>query len=135
MQSVDREDFGGAAIARLKSGVTLQEAGAEMSTIMSRLDSAHSEDMRGWTALVKPFLDTALGPVRPLMGLLLGAICFVLLIACVNAASLLLSTSCQNRERPKQISKFGQDGTNRIRPLVSAFVHTLPHFVTTCMTP
>jgi hypothetical protein len=90
-QSADREDFGGVAIERLKSGMTLQAAGTEMRTIMSRLDSAHSEDMRGWSALVKPFVDTALGPVRPLMGLLLGAVCFVLLIACANAASLFLA--------------------------------------------
>ncbi len=90
-QSADREAFGGVAIAHLKPGATLEQAQTEMSTIMSRLDSVHSEDMRGWSALVKPFVDTALGPVRPLMRLLLGAVCFVLLIACANAASLFLS--------------------------------------------
>ena len=58
---------------------------------MSRLDLLHNANMRGRAALIKPFLDTALGPVRPLMWLLLGAVAFVLLITCANAASLLLA--------------------------------------------
>ena len=90
-QRADREGSDGFAVARLKPNVSLREAQAEMSTIMSRLDLLHRPDMRGWVALVKPFPDAALGPVKPLMWLLLGAVGLVLLIACGNAANLLLS--------------------------------------------
>jgi putative ABC transport system permease protein len=83
----------GYALARLKPGSTIREAQAEMSTIMSRLNALHSVDDRGWGAFVKSFRDTALGPVRPLMWLLLGAVGLVLLIACGNAANLLLARS------------------------------------------
>lgn len=90
-QRADREGSDGFAVARLKPNVSLREAQAEMSTIMSRLDLLHRPDMRGWVALVKPFRDAALGPVKPLMWLLLGAVGLVLLIACGNAANLLLA--------------------------------------------
>jgi predicted permease len=90
-QAADRESFGGVALARLSPHATLLEAQAEMNLIMSRLDLLHDEDMRGSRVVVKPFMDTALGPVRPLMWLLSGAVCFVLLIACANAANLLLA--------------------------------------------
>ena len=90
-QRADRDGLDGFAIARLKSGVNLRQAQAEMSAIMSRLDLLHRPDLRGWSALVKSFLDSALGPVRPLMWLLMGAVGFVLLIACGNAANLLLA--------------------------------------------
>jgi hypothetical protein len=84
-ERADREDFHGVTLARLKPGVSLREAQAEMATLMSRLDLLHNERMRGWGALVKPFLDTAIGSVKPLMWLLLGAVAFVLLITCALA--------------------------------------------------
>ncbi len=90
-RKADRTEWNGFAVARLKPKVTLREAQAEMSTIMSRLDLLHSPEMRGWGALVKPFRELALGPVRPLMWFLMGAVGFVLLIACGNAANLLLA--------------------------------------------
>jgi predicted permease len=90
-QKLNRDDSNGYTIARLKPGVTLHEAQAEMSTIMSHLDSLHDAVMRGWGAYIASFLDSALGPVRPLMWLLTGAVGFVLLIACGNAANLLLA--------------------------------------------
>ena len=72
-----------------------------MSTIMVRLDQLHSGDLgRGWGAFVKNFMDNAVGPVRPLMWLLLGAVLLVLSIACGNAASLRASrgppTGCES---------------------------------------
>jgi predicted permease len=80
-----------AAVARLRTGVTLRQAQAELSTIMAGLDKLHDPEMRGWGGLAESFIDTAIGPVRPLMNLLLGAVLLVLLIACANAASLLLA--------------------------------------------
>jgi predicted permease len=99
-EKAEREPGSDEAIARLRPGVSVREAQAEMSNIMSRLDQLHtgSDLGRGWGALVKNFMDNAEGPVRPLMWLLLGAVLLVLLIACGNAASLLLSRAA-NRMR------------------------------------
>ena len=90
-QRADREGGAGFALARLRPGVTLHEAQAEMSSIISRLNVLQPPALRGRVALVKPFHDIALGPVRSLMWLLLGTVGFVLLIACGNAANLLLA--------------------------------------------
>ena len=90
-QKAERDNPDSFAVARLKPAVSVQEAQAEMGTIMSRLNLLHDAERRGWGALVKPLRDSALGPVRPLMWLLMAAVGFVLLIACGNAANLLLA--------------------------------------------
>ena len=90
-QKAERDNPIGFALARLKPGVTVREAQAEMTTIMSQLNLLHNADSRGWSAYVKPFRDSSLGPVRPLMFLLMASVAFVLLIACGNAANLLLA--------------------------------------------
>jgi predicted permease len=89
------------AIARLRPGVSISHAQSEMSTIMVRLDKLHGVSMfpqRGWGALVKSFMDYAVGQVGRLLWLLLGAVIIVLLIACGNAANLLLARA-SNRMR------------------------------------
>lgn len=88
---MDRDNSSGNAIARLKPAITPQDAQTEMTAIMARLSPLHHGLFAGWTGLVVPFRDSILGPVRPLMWLLLGAVGFVLLIACGNAANLLLA--------------------------------------------
>ncbi len=90
-QKMDRDGGSGNVIARLKPGTAVQAAQTEMSAIMARLDPLHKGPFSGWTGLVKPFRESVFGPVRPLMGLLLGAVGLVLLIACGNAANLLLA--------------------------------------------
>jgi len=89
------------ALARLGPGVSITHAQSEMSTIMVRLDKLHGVSMfpeRGWGALVKSFMDYAVGQVGRLLWLLLGAVTIVLLIACGNAANLLLARA-SNRMR------------------------------------
>jgi putative ABC transport system permease protein len=90
-QIADRDDSSGNLIARLAPGVTIAQAQAEMTTLMSRIDRLHAADSQGNTALIESFNDTVLGPVRPLMRILFGAVLFVLIIACGNAANLLLA--------------------------------------------
>jgi predicted permease len=90
-QRADRDNENGNAVARLKPGVSIAQAQAEMSTIMVRLDKLHDAHMRGWGALVENFVDSIVGHVRSLLWLLLSAVCIVLLIACGNAANLLLA--------------------------------------------
>jgi predicted permease len=89
------------ALARLRPEVSITHAQSEMSTIMVRLDKLHGVSMfpeRGWGALVKSFMDYAVGQVGRLLWLLLGAVTIVLLIACGNAANLLLARA-SNRMR------------------------------------
>jgi predicted permease len=83
------------ALARLKPTVSAKQAQAELSSIMKRLDPLHDPRtyVEGWYADVKPVQETLEGSSRPLMLLLMGAVSFVLLIACGNAANLLLARS------------------------------------------
>ena len=90
-QQANRGLADGNVVARLRPGVSLAQAQAELSAIVAQLDPMHPVDWRGATALVKPFREIATGPVRSLMWLLLGAVFLVLFIACSNAANLLLA--------------------------------------------
>jgi predicted permease len=90
-QKAQREIPWGYVMARLRPGTTLRDAQADMNMLMARLNLLHMPENRGWGAYVKSFRDAALGPVRPLMWLLLGAVAMVLMIACGNAANLLLA--------------------------------------------
>jgi putative ABC transport system permease protein len=90
-QMADRDNASGDAVARLRPGVSIAQAQAELSTIMTRLNKLHDPQMQGWGALLENFVDSTVGHVRSLLWLLLGAVGLVLLIACGNAANLLLA--------------------------------------------
>jgi putative ABC transport system permease protein len=90
-QAAERDNDSLNTIARLKPGVSRGAALSEMSAIMRRLDTLHSAEMRGWGAAIRGFRDSIVGPVRSLLWLLFGAVCCVLLVACGNAANLLMA--------------------------------------------
>jgi predicted permease len=91
-EKADRDDSSGNAIARLRPGATVAQAQAEMDTIMPPLDALHQSPVfRGIYAVVRPFVNTVIGGVRAFVWLLFGAVSLVLLIACANAANLLLA--------------------------------------------
>ncbi|HEV2299048.1 MAG TPA: ABC transporter permease [Candidatus Acidoferrales bacterium] len=89
----DRDNSSGNAIGRLQPGATVAEAQAEMdTTIVPRLYALHqSHVFSGMYGVVRPFVSTVIGGVRMFVWLLFGAVCLVLLIACSNAANLLLA--------------------------------------------
>jgi len=85
-------------IARLKPGVELNQAQAEMNTISRRLEQLYPADDKGWGALVVPLHKDLVKEIQPALLVLLGAVAFVLLIACANVANLALARTFNRRK-------------------------------------
>ncbi len=86
-----RVAMGGFAVGRLKAGVTLERAQADMESISHNLAVAYPEANAGVSARLIPLKQDIVGDVRPFLLVLLGAVGFVFLIACANVANLLLA--------------------------------------------
>jgi predicted permease len=92
-------DRGGSSLrvfARLKPGVTLEQAQAEMAAITSRLEREFPGTNQGMQVI--SLQEKVVGNIRPALLVLLGAVAFVLLIACANVSHMLLARSASRRE-------------------------------------
>jgi putative ABC transport system permease protein len=90
LRAKDRADHDFGVIARLKPHVTIAQAQAELSSIARRLDAQESR-LAGWDVSVVGMRQALFESIRPALLLLLGAVGLLLLLACVNVASLLLA--------------------------------------------
>ena len=86
------------AIGRLRDGVAITQANAEMNTISAALSKAYPKEYDDAGVILTPIRDQLLGPASEPLYILLGAVFFVLLVTCANLANLLLSRAT-NRER------------------------------------
>jgi putative ABC transport system permease protein len=107
------------AIARLKPGVTIEQALTEVNVIAQRLEQQHPLTNKSRGAYVVSITDEIIGGIRPTLLMIFGAVIFVLLVACANVANLLLARSTARYKEITIRSAIGAARNQLIRQLLT----------------
>ncbi len=106
-------------IGRLKDGILPGQAQAELDTIAQRLNSEKPMAIRGHLMRMHPLQETIVGEVRPALRILLGSVAFLLLIACVNVANLLLARATRREQEVAVRYSLGATRMRLIRQMLT----------------
>lgn len=119
-QLADRSTHDYLVEGRLRDGVTVQQAQAELRAISAQLASTYPATNRGWTIHAEPLLNTINGDLTPLYyRLVMGATLFVLLVVCANVANLQFARGIERRTEIAMRTALGANRTRILRQLLT----------------